>query len=354
MRPKRSKGETERKVTLAELAKHLNLTKGTVSAVLNDSPYAKSIPKHTKDRIIDAARDLNYRPNFFASTLRKKRTFTVGVIAEEIGDPYGSILISGIESALSERHYFFLTVIHRHDPRLLQQYSDILRARGVEGIITVDTILDEPPTLPTVAIAGHHNLPGVTNIALDHRKAARIALQHLSELGHRKIAVIRGQPFSSDSERRWQAICETAPGVGLQIRPEATAELVDDDPSPLPGYRAAKELLSRNVNFTALFAYNDISCIGAVRAFSEQGIRVPEDVSVIGFDDIREAAYQHPSLTTVRQPLREMGELAGHTIVDRIDGRKDCPSEIAIEPELVVRESTAPARSMAGFRAAKQ
>ena len=340
----RSKDRQPGNVTLAELAKHLNLTKGTVSAVLNDSPYAKSIPKHTKDRIVAAALELNYRPNFFASTLRKKRTFTVGVIAEEIGDPYGSILISGIESALSQRHYFFLTVIHRHDPKLLQQYSDILRSRGVEGIITVDTILDKPPALPTVAIAGHHSLPGVTNIALDHGKAANLAVKHLAELGHREIAVIRGQPFSSDSQRRWEAICESAKECGIDVKPELTAELKDDDPSPLPGYRAAKELLARKLHFTALFSYNDISCIGAIRAIRESGLRVPEDVSVVGFDDIREAAYQYPGITTVRQPLREMGELAGHTIVDRIEGRKDCPSEIAIEPELVVRESTAPPR----------
>jgi DNA-binding LacI/PurR family transcriptional regulator len=341
-------------VTLAELAKHLNLTKGTVSAVLNDSPYAKSIPKHTKDRIIAAASELNYRPNFFASTLRKKRTFTVGVIAEEIGDPYGSILISGIESALSQRHYFFLTVIHRHDPKLLKQYSDILRARGVEGVITVDTILDQEPALPTVAIAGHHSLSGVTNIALDHKKAADLAVGHLFELGHREIAIIRGQPFSTDSQRRWEAICETAEKIGIEIKPELTTELTDDDPSPLPGYRAAKELLSRGVDFTALFAYNDISCIGAIRAIRERGLRVPEDISVIGFDDIREAAYQYPGITTVRQPLREMGELAGHTIVDRIEGRKDCPSEIAIEPELVVRESTAPPRTQPVRAVARQ
>ena len=347
MKTKRSKGDSVPKVTLAELAKHLNLTKGTVSAVLNDSPYAKSIPKHTKDRIFNAARELNYRPDFFASTLRRKRTFTVGVIAEEIGDPYGSMLISGIESALRERHYFFLTVIHRHDPKLLQQYSDMLRARGVEGIVTVDTKLGKAPSLPTVAIAGYQSFPSVTNIVLDHKKAAEVALHHLYELGHREIGVIRGQAFSSDSARRWQAITETAAELNLQINPEATVELLDNDPSPLPGFRAAKELISRGVNFTALFAYNDISCIGAIRAFREHGIRVPEDVSVIGFDDIREAAYQHPSLTTVRQPLREMGELAGNTIVDRIEGRKDCPAEIAISPELVVRESTAAVRTEA-------
>lgn len=333
---------SESSITLAELAAHLKLTKGTVSAVLNNSPYAKSIPQHTKERILLAAEELNYRPNFFARTLRNKRTFTVGVIAEEIGDPYGSMIISGIESTLSERNYLFLTVIHRHDPNLLQRYSDILRARGVEGLITVDTMLKKSPELPAVAVAGHCDLPGVTNIILDHHKAADLALRHLLALGHRKIAVIRGQVFSSDSDERWRTICLTADRLGVSIDPDLTTQLLDDDPSPLPGYRAAKELLGRKRQFTALLAYNDVSSIGAIRAFREAGLRVPEDISVVGFDDIREAAYHVPSITTIRQPLKAMGEVAAQTIVDRIEGHKDIPSQIAIEPDLVVRESSGP------------
>lgn len=336
------KNRPEGSITLAELAAHLKLTKGTVSAVLNNSPYAKSIPQHTKDRILVAAVELKYRPNFFARTLRNKRTFTVGVIAEEIGDPYGGMIISGIESALSERNYLFLTVIHRHDPELLQRYSGILRARGVEGLITVDTVLKKSPELPAVAIAGHCDLPGVTNIVLDHRKAAELALRHLLDLGHRTIAVIRGQIFSSDSDERWQTICQTAHKLGLSIDPELTSQLTEDDPSPLPGYKAAKQLLQRNRPFTALLAYNDISSIGSIRAIREAGLRVPEDISVVGFDDIREAAYHVPSITTIRQPLKAMGEMAAQTIVERIEGRTDPPSQIAIEPDLVVRESSGP------------
>src|SRR5450631_1166514 len=112
--------------TLKELAKHLGLTKGTISAVLNDSPYARAIPQHTKDRIFAAAQELNYQPNFFARTLRKKRTYTVGVLCAEIGDAYGSVIISGIEEVLTERKYFFVTVVHHHNEQKLLQYSDIL------------------------------------------------------------------------------------------------------------------------------------------------------------------------------------------------------------------------------------
>jgi len=148
--PRRRTAQKPGVVTLKSLAQHVGLTPGTVSAVLNDAPSARSIPQETKNRIHAAAKELNYRPNFFARTLRNKRTYTIGVIAEEIGDSYGSAIISGIERHLRKSGYFFLTVAHRHDPQLLEQYSHMLSERGVEGIITVDTTVHEMPSLPTV------------------------------------------------------------------------------------------------------------------------------------------------------------------------------------------------------------
>src|SRR5271157_6135537 len=140
-------------VTLKTVAGHLGLTPGTVSAVLNNAPSARSIPQETKNRIHAAAKELNYRPNFFARTLRNKRTYTIGVIAEEIGDSYGSAVISGIEEYLRKHNYFFLTVAHRHDQKVLQTYSQMLLARGVEGFITIDTSINDEPARPTVAVA---------------------------------------------------------------------------------------------------------------------------------------------------------------------------------------------------------
>jgi len=342
MVPVKKPGQKPEVVTLKAVAQHLGLTPGTVSAVLNDSPSARSIPQETKNRIRAAAKELNYRPNFFARTLRNKRTYTIGVIAEEIGDSYSSPIISGIEQYLRERNYFFLTVVHRHDLSLLSRYSQLLLERGVEGIITVDTTVQDAPTLPTVAIAGHKKLKGVTNIVLDHEKAATLALQHLKDLGHRHIAFMKGNPVSSDAKDRWEAICRVASQLGICIDPELTIQIDTDDPTPRLGYPFAKQLLSKQKPFTALFAYNDMSAIGAIRAIQEQGMRVPQDISVMGFDDIPGAAFHSPSLTTVRQPLNRMGEVAAQSLLDRIEGRKEYPSEIAIEPELVVRESTAP------------
>src|SRR3981189_2495528 len=176
------------KVTLKTIADHLGLTPGTVSAALNNSPAARSIPAHTKNRIIEAAQALNYRPNFFARSLRLQRTYTIGVIAEEIGDAYGAMVISGIEEYLRKHNFFFLTVIHRHDPKLLQTYAQMLLARGVEGFVTLDTSIKEKLPLPTVAVSGHGRVDGVTNITLNHHLAAKLALSHLSNLGHKRIA----------------------------------------------------------------------------------------------------------------------------------------------------------------------
>ena len=327
-------------VTLKAVAQYVGLTPGTVSAVLNDAPSARSIPQDTKKRIHAAAKELNYRPNFFARTLRNKRTYTIGVIAEEIGDSYGSAIISGIEQHLRKHGYFFLTVAHRHDPELLSQYSHMLSERGVEGIITVDTTVHETPSLPTVAVAGHKKVNGVTNVILDHHSAAVLALTYLKELSHERIAFMKGNPLSSDSKDRWDAICEVAAQIGMKIDNELVVQIETEDATPMLGYPVTKQLLARGKPFTALFAYNDISAIGAIRVLQEQGLRVPQDVSVMGFDDIPGAAFYTPSLTTVRQPLNRMGEVAAQSLLERIEGKKEYPSEIAIEPELVVREST--------------
>jgi DNA-binding LacI/PurR family transcriptional regulator len=332
-------------VTLKSVAELVGLTASTVSAVLNSSSAARSVPPHTKKRIVAAARALDYRPNFFARSLRVKRTYMIGVILEEIGDAYGSLVVSGVERYLRKQNVFFLTVAHRHDKKLLASYSTVLRERGVEGFITVDTLLTEEPALPTVAVAGHRKIKGVTNIVIDHRRAASLALTHLVELGHDKIAFMKGSKLSADSDERWSAICEVAAKMGIHMRPELIIELKGDDPTPNLGYPFAKQLLERKETFTALFAYNDISAIGSICALQEAGLHIPDDVSVVGFDDIQSAAYFNPPLTTVRQPLIKMGEMAARTLLDRIDGSMKYVPEIAIEPELVVRKSSAQTRA---------
>ena len=332
--------------TLKEVARHVGLSAGTVSSVLNNSPSAAHIPQATRDRIHAAARELKYRPNLLARSLRKQRTHTLGIIVNDLGDAYTSLVVAGIEKFLWQNDYFFITGAHHHKRHLLAAYSDMLLQRGVEGLITVDFNSEYSPNLPTVAVSGHSNSEGITNVVLNHHAAVYAALKHLADLGHRDVAFMRGHPASADSEPRWQAICEIAPQLGIKVRDELVIQFDVEEFSPELGYPFAKQLLARNQPFTALFAYNDLSAIGAMRAFQEAGLRVPQDISVIGFDDIPAALYYYPSLTTLRQPLVAMGELAARALVERIEGKEQPPPEILVEGELVIRESTAPVKTL--------
>jgi LacI family transcriptional regulator, galactose operon repressor len=331
------------------VANKVGLTPGTVSAVLNNTHACRSVPEQTKQRIFAAARELNYKPDFWARALRLRRTYAIGVIAAEIGDPYGSVIISGIERHLRQEEFSFLTTVHRHDPGLLQSQSRLLIERGVEGLITIDTSIVEPLSVPAVAIAGHRSVEGVTNISINHRAAVFSALRHLADLGHCEIAFMKGPHTSSDSRDRWESIVRAASEIGIRLRPELVVDLNDAEGNaartPEHGYPFAQELLRRNLRFTALFAYNDNSAIAAMRVFQDAGLRIPEDISVVGFDDIQPASYARPALTTVRQPLQAMGEMAARTVLERIEGVAGYVSEIAIEPQLIVRKSTAHAHA---------
>jgi len=330
------------------LADYLGLSPATVSLVLNASPVAESIPQETKDRVFAAARHFDYRPNFVARSLRTQRSFMVGVLVPEVSEGYASAVMGGVEDQLLQEGYFYLVASHRHRPDLIDEYPRLLHQRSVEGLIAVDTPWTQQLPIPVVAISGRGQAKGITNIVLDHDRAAELALEHLYHLGHRRIAFIKGQAFSSDTEVRWNAICKAAKRLGVEIRPGLVVQLEGDSPSPEVGYGVTQKLLTGHGNFTALFSFNDISAIGAIRALRENGCRIPEDVSVVGFDDIQSAAFQNPGLTTVRQPLRHMGRLAAETVLQNIatPASERASRRITVEPELVVRQSTsaAPAR----------
>jgi LacI family transcriptional regulator len=331
-------------VSLKFLAEHLGLSQAAVSFVINRSPAAKSIPHRTQELIRTAARELNYRPNHLARSLRQQRSFTIGVVVPEISEGYAALVMSGIEDHLLQEGYFYFVVSHHHREELISEYPFLLQQRAVEGLIAVDTALSDSVDVPGVAVSGHRNVPGVTNIVLNHDRAACLALQHLANLGHRKMAFIKGQEFSSDTEVRWEAVRVAARKLNIEVKEQLTGQLEGDSSSPLLGYQVTQKLLARGEPFSALFTFNDISAIGAIQALREAGRRVPEDVSVVGFDDIQSAAFQNPALTTVRQPLREMGKIAAEILLRRITAPANIPHphEIVVEPELIIRASTAP------------
>jgi DNA-binding LacI/PurR family transcriptional regulator len=331
--------QKNRSISLKELAAHLSLSPATVSLVMNRAKAANSIPEETQQRIFEAAKKLNYRPNFYARSLRTQRSFTIGVLHPDLSD-YVALLTSGIEDHLMREGYFYFAAGHRNNPELIEEYPMIMMDRAVEGIIVIDTPVNHSLPLPVVAISGHRNIEGITNVILDHKRAAQLALGHLARMGHRDIAFMKGPKISSDSEARWQSICEVADAMNLTMNPELCVEMEFSTPFPDMGYPVVQKLLASGRHFTALFAFNDVSAIGAIRALRDAGLEVPEDVAVVGFDDIPSAAFNTPSLTTIRQPLRRMGEIAAQTLLDRLRRSGSKTSEVAVEPELVVREST--------------
>ncbi len=335
--------------SLKMLADYLGLSPSTISFVLNNAP-GRSIPPATRERVRDAARKFNYQPSLIARKLQGQRIKTVGILLPELGEGYHSQVSSGAGQLFLDQGYFYFTVHHRHRPELLGAAPEILAARGVEGILAIDTHLSAGSWLPTVLVGGSTELPGVSNVAVDSCLGARLTLKHLKDLGHREIVYMRGQPFSTDAELRWEATMRAAEECNLRVREELVIRLEQDSHSPEIGYPGIRRILAERHPFTAVVCFNDVSAMGVIRALHDGGLKVPEDVSVVGYDDIMSASYHVPSMTTVRQPLQRMGSIAAGMLLDRLSG-KPAPALTLVEPELIARESTSrarPLRSRAG------
>jgi DNA-binding LacI/PurR family transcriptional regulator len=334
---------TGKAIALKELSAYLGLSQSTVSRVINGGATAHRIAESTQQRVLEAAALFGYEANVIARSLRQKRTFTIGVLVPEISEGYSTAVLGGIEDALLKEGLFYFVASHRHHAELLEAYPRLMISRAVDGIIAVDTKISEHIQVPVVAVSGHwHNLSAIS-VELDHMQAAHLALEHLQKLGHQRIAFIKGQAFSSDTSRRWRGIREVAKKLGIEMHPELTVQLHSPDPGPEPGHQATLELLTRKSPFSAIFCFNDVSAVGAMTALREAGLQIPRDISVVGFDDVLFAATSHPPLTTVRQPLREMGQMAARTLLGLIqgDGKNAPGTVITVYPELVTRRSTA-------------
>src|SRR5580692_7760530 len=207
-------------VNLKMLAEHLQLSQTTVSLVLNDSPSAKSIPPDTRKRVKDAAEKLNYRPNYFARSLRQSKSMSVGVLAPDLSEGYFTRVMSGVVEVLNAAHYFYFTACHDWKREMIEKYPRMLVERSVDGFLLLNTPTDhiEVP-VPVVAISAHSAVENVTNIILNHHQAVELALTHLYSLGHRRIAFMRGPRAIPDSEYRWLSIQQVAQEINLKIDP---------------------------------------------------------------------------------------------------------------------------------------
>jgi LacI family transcriptional regulator len=352
---KRASGKNQM-VTMRDVAEDSGFSPATVSIVLNNAPLARYIAPATKKRIEEVAKKLGYRPNAMARFLRSKRSHTVGLVFFDITDPFCTPVLRGIENALYQSSYVPIFADAHNQRNRFERYLEMLLEHHVEALIVVANwlVVDihvladlSKRNIPAATIGWE--LPGdtVSSVMVDNETGGRMALEHLHQLGHRRIAFIRGPKMLIDSAPRWRGVQKFAHAANLEIDPALVLQLPDSfDPNSgfEGGQRLTEELLQKKKKFTALMAFDDLTALGAIRALTKAGVKVPEQCSVTGFDDVALSALSAPSLTTVRQPLEAMGTNAVNIVMEGIkaglEKREWNSVRQKMNPELVIREST--------------
>lgn len=343
-------------ITIRDVARESGYSASTVSIVLNNAPLSRYIPGDTKSRIETAARRLGYRPNPLARSLRSQRSNIVGVMVFNITDPFCTPILRGIENALYQSNYLSLLADAHNEPLRFERYLEMLLDRRVEALIVVANWLVTDIKLladlterqvPTVIAGRAFEVESVSTVSVDNEGGASMALEHLYHLGHREIAFLRGPRNLASSVQRWKGIRNFAQSSGLRLDSKRIAELpesLDPNSSFEAGYQLTNELLRQGRQFTALVAYDDVTALGALRALKKNGLGVPEDCSMIGFDDVAQASLSVPSLTTVRQPMEAMGSMSVGIVLDAIKSVSQKEDIVVVRrtipAEIVVREST--------------
>jgi DNA-binding LacI/PurR family transcriptional regulator len=327
---------------MADVARLAGVSHQTVSRVLNEHPNVRPL---TRDRVLAAIRELAYRPNAAARTLVTRRTHTFGVITADTMLYGPTSMLYGFERAAHDSYFVSVASLPALDRRSMLDAVDRFLGQGIEGIVviaTVDTAVAAlghvPPEVPLVAV-GCGTRASVTSVAIDNVAGAAAATRYLLSLGHRSVFHVAGPANCLDARER-------AEGWRQALRETGAAEpaLLVGDWSASSGYRLGTQLAD-DPGLTAVFCGNDTMALGVIRALAERGLRVPEDVSIIGFDDVPEAGYYRPPLTTVRQDFGEVGRQALSTLVDRMSGAIPAGPRVRVAPELIVRASAAaPAR----------
>ena len=349
---KRGNGQT----TLADVARESGFSISTVSVVLNEAPLSQSISPKTKELIREAATRLGYRPDAFARSLRSRRSHIIGIMVFDIADPFCTLILKGIHRTLQPTSYLPIIMDAHNEADQFERYLGMLLERRIEGLIVVANWLFvdikrleaiEHEQIPTMLVGQEMRSGSMSSVMVDNETGGYLALKHLYELGHRQIAVVRGPAELHDSKKRWAGMLRFAKETRLKLHPKCVVDLPGAS-DPMAGFhegsRITRELLSSGQKFTAVVAFDDLTAIGVMNALRLAGIRVPEECSVIGFDDVPAALLSAPALTTVRQPMEQMGTMAAERLLEDIQAfqndRMPDGKHWLTAPEIVCREST--------------
>jgi LacI family transcriptional regulator len=327
--------------TIREVAQAAGVSVATVSRVVSGS--AHGVRPDTRDRVLEAVARLRYQPNLVARGLKKRVTGTVGLIVPDISNPFFPAIARGIEDVASRAGMGVLLCNTYEDLVKERAYLTLLDKRMVDGLIfatvganTTHLRMLRRRGVPVVLVARAPDRVGIDAVLVDNRRGAREAAEHLLRLGHRRIAFIGGPPTLPVANERLAGYRDALASAGIPLNPDL---LCDGGFRTEGGGAAVGQLLQRRAPFTAIFAANDLMAIGAMEELRRRGRRVPQDVAVVGFDDITFASLVEPRLTTVAQPKYRMGCLAMERLLDLLGGGDRRPRRLALEPRLVVRES---------------
>ena len=302
------------------------------------------------------AQKLGYHPDASARSLRRRRTHTIGVLAYDLSDPFCIPIVRGIQAGLQPAEYLPLVMDAQTQRKLFDSYLRMILEQRAEGVIVIASWVFEEAKLladieknsvPIVIVGRDLTELNINSILVDNEAGGAMALRHLHELGHRKIAVIRGPNELFDSQPRWAGVLRAAKECGIKFDKRLVFRLPGLGGPTLSfegGLQFTAEMLATGLEFTAVLAFDDLTALGVVRGLTDAGLRVPEDCSVVGFDDILQAAVATPGITTIRQPLRAMGLLATEWVLGALDAQGSGKARATLrhmsEPELIVRSST--------------
>jgi DNA-binding LacI/PurR family transcriptional regulator len=330
-----------KRASIKDIARLASVSHSTVSRALSGSPLINS---ETATRIRQLAEQAGYRPSFAARSLVTSRTATIGVVVTTIADPFAAEVVLGIEDAANDHNYSVILANSNAQPERELKVVRAFEERRVDGIIVtssrvgakyVETL--SQTRVPIVLLNNQHPSEFMHSVMIDNIDASLRAIRHLIELGHERIAYI-GDRFGCQSDTERFGGYRSA--LDLAYLPFVPQYVAHGDGKPEGGASAMATLLALPSVPTAVFCYNDMTALGALRAIAARGLRVPADISVVGFDDLFIAQYTSPALTTVRQPMREMGRLALETLIKLAGGAASQPN-IKVPGELIVRDSTA-------------